>query len=392
MQLDGARCQIQPAPASAVQRGKPRGWRRSDGTHFAAAGTSSFAAAGAFVSPSRGTALADENEDLDKSARSNDIGFHCLLMSVQHNVPHYVIRHKCELLTKRKYFSLRRKWSPLLGGKRTYLRQQSNSCVPDYNCDDNFLFLTPEPLLRTLGCQEPLLDLVHESAKSYIVRQKLKILGQHYELFRRTRRDGSSFYRENLGQMQDSQAEVTRLMECVARCRENFSRLKWDKAYFLNPEAYLTSAISDFKHLVKSVANGLSADELYERSLEEITSIRMLTETEIRTHEEIYKSSIPQQKNALLFCVETVRPMDFEAETVQNRALSYALGIPLRLEVVNTFMRNRVVQAKRVDFFPRSKSGVSSRLGPLDAIESYYPASPIRPPEQRTETQSCRPE
>ena len=44
--------------------------------------------------------------------------------------------------------------------------------------------------------------------------------------------------------MQDSQAEVTRLMEHVAMSRENFCRLKWDKAYFLNPEEYFSSVVS----------------------------------------------------------------------------------------------------------------------------------------------------
>ena len=49
---------------------------------------------------------------------------------------------------------------------------------------------------------------------------------------------------ENLGQMQDSQAEVTRLMEHVAVSRENFCHLKWGKAYFLNPEEYFSSVAS----------------------------------------------------------------------------------------------------------------------------------------------------
>ena len=44
--------------------------------------------------------------------------------------------------------------------------------------------------------------------------------------------------------MLDSQAEVTRLMEHVAVSRENFCRLKWDKAYFLNPEEYFSSVDS----------------------------------------------------------------------------------------------------------------------------------------------------
>jgi hypothetical protein len=44
--------------------------------------------------------------------------------------------------------------------------------------------------------------------------------------------------------MQGSQAEVTRLMECVARSRVNFLRLEWNNAYFSNPEAFFSSVVS----------------------------------------------------------------------------------------------------------------------------------------------------
>lgn len=44
--------------------------------------------------------------------------------------------------------------------------------------------------------------------------------------------------------MQDSQAEVNRLMEHLAISKDNFCRLNWDKAYFLNPEAYFSSVAS----------------------------------------------------------------------------------------------------------------------------------------------------
>ena len=44
--------------------------------------------------------------------------------------------------------------------------------------------------------------------------------------------------------MQDKQAEVTRLMECFEMYTDRFSRLKWDEAYFLNPEKYFSSVVS----------------------------------------------------------------------------------------------------------------------------------------------------
>uniref|UniRef100_A0A453AEH6 Uncharacterized protein n=1 Tax=Aegilops tauschii subsp. strangulata TaxID=200361 RepID=A0A453AEH6_AEGTS len=69
---------------------------------------------------------------------------------------------------------------------------------------------------------------------------------------------------------------------------------------------YLTICLMFFQelnHLVNSVANGLSSDELYKRSLEEImplriiSLLRLLAETEIRNREADYKSFIPEKMN-----------------------------------------------------------------------------------------------
>ncbi|KQJ82456.1 hypothetical protein BRADI_5g09056v3 [Brachypodium distachyon] len=278
-----------------------------------------------------------------------------------------------------------RRIGKLLDGKRTYLRPRKGRLVLKN------VFRCPNACPRTLGFQEELLELVRESSNDYIIKEKIKILSQHYVLFRRTRRDGSCFYRallfsylENLGQMQDSLAEVTRLMECVEMCREKFSHLKWDKAYFLNPEEYLSSVVSEFYHLVSSVANGLRSDKLYERSLEEIMSLRiisflrLLTETEIRT-KEIYKSFIPEEMNVLKFCLEAVRPLDAEAFVIQMRALTGALGIPLRVEVVDNSLAGRAVEVKHLDLFPPSESG----KGPLQLTESYHSSSTATKPLER---------
>lgn len=225
------------------------------------------------------------------------------------------------------------------------------------------------------------MDLVKEYPNKYRIREMIKILSQHYVLFRRTRRDGNCFYRaflfsylENLGQMQDSQAEATRLMERVAMYRENFCRLKWDMAYFLNPEEYFSSVVSEFNDLVNSVANGGSSDKLYKRSLQEIISLRilsllrLLTETEIRTREEDYRAFCPAGVSVFQYCWTNVRPMDVEVLTLPMRALTYALGIPLRVEAVGGGKTDGIIQVKRLDFFPRSESG----KGLLHLVESYW--------------------
>lgn len=45
--------------------------------------------------------------------------------------------------------------------------------------------------------------------------------------------------------MQDKQAEVTRLMECLEMSKDRFSRLEWHKADFsIDPEEYFSSVVS----------------------------------------------------------------------------------------------------------------------------------------------------
>ncbi|KAG0519977.1 hypothetical protein BDA96_08G033200 [Sorghum bicolor] len=303
--------------------------------------------------------------------------------SYPRNPPHYIGRQNCEPLTRQKFLSLHHNWQQLLDGKNTYLRPPKNNRVAKDN-DDNNIFVTPEPLELTLQCQEPLSHLVCGAAGKPIPQYKFKILSEYYACFRPMRRDGSQFYRaflfsylENLGKMQGSQAEVTRLMECVARSRVNFLRLEWNDAYFSNPEAFFSSVVSEFEHLVNSVANGLNADELYKISLQEISSsrilslLRLLTEVQIRTYEAHYNREQSQNQNekinALLFCKESVRPFGADVISLQMMALPQALGIPLHLAAVDGTVNDGPVQVKCIDIIPRS--------GPLSSSRKYYLSS-----------------
>ncbi|XP_066356683.1 OVARIAN TUMOR DOMAIN-containing deubiquitinating enzyme 1-like [Miscanthus floridulus] len=309
----------------------------------------------------------------------------CMDSSDPQNPPRYIGRQNCEpLITEEFFFSLRHNWQQLLDGKKTYLRPPKNNRVAKDN-NANCLFVTPEPLEKAIRCQVPLSDFVRAAAKNSIAQQKFKILSEHYVCIRQMRIDGSSFYRaflfsylENLGKMQGSQAEVTRLMECVARSRENFCRLHWDSAYFSNPEAFFSSVVSEFEHLVNSVVNGLNAVELYEISLQEISSsrilslLRLLTEVHIRTYETDYNRAVVSQNqnekiNALLFCKESGRPFDADVTLLQMKALSQALGIPLHLAAVDGVKIGGTVQVKCIDIIPRS--------GPLSSTRRYYLSS-----------------
>ncbi|KAM3372526.1 hypothetical protein ACQJBY_019425 [Aegilops geniculata] len=280
-------------------------------------------------------------------------------------------------LSTQDYLSLRETWSRLLDGKRTYLKPQKDCRVlfGGFRC--------PDARPTALGSDEQLSELVRESPDNSIIQEKMKILSKHYVLFRRTRQDGSCFYRaflfsymEILRQMQDKQAEVTRLMECLEMYTDRFSRLKWDKAYFLNPEKYFSSVVSELNEVLNVIAAGCTSEWLYQRSLQEtfsgriISFLRLFTETEIRT-EEFYKQSIPKNLNVLQFCWKTVRSLDAEATTTQMRALTYTLGIPLRVEVVDKSSTGQGVLVKRLDFFHQAYLN----KGPLHLTWSYLSSS-----------------
>ncbi|VAH25642.1 unnamed protein product [Triticum turgidum subsp. durum] len=290
------------------------------------------------------------------------------------NLPHGIVRHDSVPLNKNEYFSLWKNWNQLLDGKRTYLRPPRGRRVLSVSgvfrrplarpwaLEFQMLFCAITSgnwnLLLTwsicvLTNNEPLLDLVEDYPDNDTVQEMIK---------------------ENLGQIQDSQAEVTRLMEHVAVSRENFCRLKWDKAYFLNPEEYFSSVASELNHLVNSVANGLSSDELQKRSLQEmmplrvISFLRLLAETEIRTRIDDYNPFIPGKMNVNQYCWKEVRPLDVKASALAMRALTYALGIALRLETLGEGLTAGGLQVKRLDFFPRSESG----KGAFHIVRSYW--------------------
>ena len=67
--------------------------------------------------------------------------------------------------------------------------------------------------------------------------------------------------------------------------------------------------------------------------------------------------------------------MDVEADNVQIRALTNALGIPLRVEIAGAGSQFGMVQLKCQDFFPQTESAVGSTSGPVHSGKIYSSAS-----------------
>ena len=71
-----------------------------------------------------------------------------------------------------------------------------------------------------------------------------------------------------------------------------------------------------------------------------------------------------------------MRPFGAEAGFLQMRALSFELGIPLHVALVDTTVNsNGTVQVRCFDFFTQSESRVSTSSGPLCSTRSYYLSS-----------------
>ena len=66
--------------------------------------------------------------------------------------------------------------------------------------------------------------------------------------------------------------------------------------------------------------------------------------------------------------------MEAQANVLAGRALTYALGIPLRVETVDGDLTDQIEKVRCLDFFPRSESG----KGPYPAVLSKW--SSIKPP------------
>nr|BAK00055.1 predicted protein [Hordeum vulgare subsp. vulgare] len=289
---------------------------------------------------------------------------------------------------------------PLLHGE-TYLKPPKDQ----FRCSD--------ALPTVLGHVEQLSELVRESPDNFIIQEKTKILSKHYVRFRRTLQDGSCFYRafmfsymEILRHMQDKQDEVTRLMECLDLSKDRFSRLRWHKADFsIDPEKYFTKVVSELEEVLNVIAAGCTSEWLYQRSLQEsfsgrvISLLRLLTETEIRT-EKFYRQYIPENLSVREFCRKTVRSLDAEASTIQMRALTFALGIPLRVEVVDNSLSDQGVLVKRLDFFRETdwdkgplrltRGYLSSRTAPIQLKQGSYDADLLSPDGTPMLTLLCR--
>ena len=75
-----------------------------------------------------------------------------------------------------------------------------------------------------------------------------------------------------------------------------------------------------------------------------------------------------------------MRGLDAEAGAIQMRALTYALGIPLRVEIVDIKKwTDEAVRVKRLDFFRQSDLG----KGRVHIVRSYHSSSTSHKPLQR---------
>ncbi|XP_062185495.1 uncharacterized protein LOC133889064 [Phragmites australis] len=151
-----------------------------------------------------------------------------------------------------------------------------------------------------MGDKELLTALFPDFDRGYdIFWQKITLLSEKYEFFRRAARDGNCFYRafifsylEHVLEIQDDaerRSEVKHLRQCIEKAKEAYgslgSALMFDAQW---------STFDGFEYLVDLIQSGLSAGQLYlvdktDKIISSILpSLKLLIEIELCTQEDFY--------------------------------------------------------------------------------------------------------
>ncbi|XP_058103563.1 OVARIAN TUMOR DOMAIN-containing deubiquitinating enzyme 1-like [Magnolia sinica] len=215
-----------------------------------------------------------------------------------------------------------------------------------------------------VGDKEPLLSLAREyESGSPILKEKIKMLSEHYAAIRRTKRDGNCFFRsfmfsylEYILESQDK-AEVDRVVACVEQSKKMLQSIGYEEYIYTD---FYSLFIKQLECLLQGKETSISPDELLKRSQEASISnylvlfLRYVASGEIRRRSDFFQSFIVENGTVNKFCSTSVESMGEESDHVQMIALSDALGVPIR--VVNldssSCKASSVNEANHHDFIP----------------------------------------
>ncbi|KAG8449088.1 hypothetical protein GDO86_015950, partial [Hymenochirus boettgeri] len=181
-----------------------------------------------------------------------------------------------------------------------------------------------------------ILLFIEEKAKVPLYEEKLKELQKQYSAFRKTRADGSCFYRglcfAYLEFLLDKQQEILRFKHLVVESKNEilmagFLEQLYKQHYETNCRACRERERS-LPSLLRVFNQPCCSDSA-------VQYVRLLASAYIKNRAEFYQPFITEGMDIQDFCAQNVEPMATECDHIQIIALSQALGIPLQVEYVD---------------------------------------------------------
>ncbi|XP_053331665.1 ubiquitin thioesterase OTUB2 isoform X2 [Spea bombifrons] len=181
-------------------------------------------------------------------------------------------------------------------------------------------------------------EFIEEHAKDPLYQRKLKELQKRYSAVRKTRADGSCFYRglvfAYLEFLIGKQQELVRFKDVVVRSKQELLAAVFQ-------EHVIKQHYETFLSIVDSVAAEGSVSNLTRVFNHQLSSdsavqfLRLVTSAFVRNRAEFYLPFVDEETNIPDFCTQHVEPMTSECDHVQMTALSQALEISLQVECVD---------------------------------------------------------
>ncbi|XP_075470574.1 ubiquitin thioesterase OTUB2 isoform X2 [Ascaphus truei] len=177
-----------------------------------------------------------------------------------------------------------------------------------------------------------------EHPEDTLYQRKLKDLHQRYSSVRKTRADGSCFYRAlgfaYLESLLGKHQEILRFKDIVIQSKnelltagfEETSFRKYFDAFFsvvelAGSDGSLSGLLRTFNH--------------QNRSDNTVQYLRLLASAFLKNRAEFFQPFIEEGMDVQDFCAQEVEPMAMECDHIQIIALAQALHIPLQVEYVD---------------------------------------------------------
>ncbi|NP_001088469.1 OTU deubiquitinase, ubiquitin aldehyde binding 2 S homeolog [Xenopus laevis] len=180
--------------------------------------------------------------------------------------------------------------------------------------------------------------LIEENSKVPVYQRKLKDLQNQYHSVRKTRADGSCFYRglcfAYLEFLLGKKQEILRFKHLVVQSKSEVLMAGFQEHLFKHHyETFLS--IVELAELDGSISSLLKAFNQPCSSDSVVLYVRLVTSAYLRNRTEFYQHFIREGMTVVDFCAKNVEQMATECDHIQIIALTQALEIPLQVEYVD---------------------------------------------------------